>query len=161
MLLFFETLGLCLLFWLLCYVGTGSDEKNVKSFRSYPDPVQKMLQENKALRGRIPKGSPLQVFVSNVILFSLILFLLGIPLAKPSFLENFLNILIMGQVLNAFDFFIMDLLWFRRSRRTRFEGTKDRDDLYRDPKNHFAAFLRGIPAFLVTALIDGWILTLI
>lgn len=161
MLLFSETLGLCLLFWLLCWLSTGSDEKNIKSYRSYPDPVQKMLREKEALRGKIPKSSPLQVFFSNVILFSVILFLLGLPLVKPSFLENFLNILIMGQVLNAFDFFIMDLLWFRRSRRTRFEGTKERDDLYRDPKNHFAAFLRGIPAFIVTALIDGWILTLI
>ena len=160
MLLAGETLGLCLLFWLICYLGTGTDEKNMKSFGSYPDEVQKMLRENEKLRGLIHKSNPLAVFFSNVVLFSVILLAAGLPLRTQGFLPNFLNILIMGQGLNAFDFFVMDLLWFRRTKRTRFTGTEDQDDLYRDPKNHLAAFLRGIAAFAVVAVIDGFLLTL-
>lgn len=161
MLWFLLTFGLCLLFWLICYMGTGTDEKNMKSYGSYPTEVQKMLRENEKLKGLIRENSPIKVFLSNVILFSVILFFLGLPLREESIFLNFLHILAMGQTLNAFDFFIMDLLWFRHTKRTRFEGTKENDRLYRDPKNHFFAFLRGIPAFILVALIDGTILSLI
>ena len=160
MLLVTETLVLCLVFWLLCYLGTGTDEKNLKSFRSYPDAVQSMLKADPKLRDKIKPVSPAAVFVSNVITFAVILFFLGIPLRQQAFLPNFLNILFLGEGLNAFDFFVMDLLWFRNSRRTRFEGTKEEKKLYRSPKNHFAAFLRGIPAFILVAVLDGWVLTL-
>ena len=161
MLLFIETISLCLLFWLLCYLGTGTDEKNLKSFRSYPDAVQSMLKADPKLKDQIRVRSPWAVFFSNIITFTVILFLLGLTLREKTFFKNFLNILILGECLNAFDFFIMDLLWFRNSRRTRFEGTKDEKRLYRDPKNHFAAFLRGIPAFVIVAVIDGIILSLL
>ena len=159
MMLIAETVGLCILFWLLCYLGTGTDEKNIRSYRSYPDAVQKMLMENDKLKHKIRKPGAAAVFASNVVTFSVILLILGLPIRQQGFTANFLNILIMGQVLNAFDL-AMDLIWFRNTRRTRFEGTKDQADLYRDPKNHVAAFLRGIAAFLVVSLIDGFILTL-
>ena len=155
-----ETLGLCLFFWLMCYLGTGTDEKNVKSYRSYPEAVQKMLRENKQLSALIPKASPLQVFFSNAVLFTVVLLILGLPL-RQSLLSDFLHILAMGQMLNAFDFFIMDLIWFRHTKRTRFTGTKEDEKLYADPRNHFAAFLRGIPVFFLAALIDALLLNLI
>ena len=153
-------IGLCLLFWLLCWLGTGTDEKNVKSYRSYPDAVQKKIRENPRLAPLVREASPGAVFLSNVLLFSVILLVLGLPIRQQGFFRTFLNILIMGQVLNAFDYFIMDRLWFRNTRRTRFSGTEDQKELYRDDSNHRAAFLRGIPAFLTVAVVDGLILML-
>lgn len=35
-----------LLFWFMCYLGTGTDKKNIKGFRSYPDEVQKRVLKN-------------------------------------------------------------------------------------------------------------------
>lgn len=32
--------GLCLLFWLICFLNTGNDTKNMLGFRSYPKEVQ-------------------------------------------------------------------------------------------------------------------------
>ena len=159
MLLAFEALILCLLFWLICYLGTGTDEKNVKSFRSYPDAVQSMLKADDRLKGKIPGTGPVAVFFSTVLTFSVVLLIFGLPLKAESLFGNFLNILILGEILNAFDYFVMDLLWFRNSRRTRFRGTEDNDELYRDPRNHRAAFLRGIGAFFAVAVIDGLILS--
>ena len=161
MILMTEAVILCLLFFVICYLGTGTDEKNIKSYRSYPDAVQSILKADPKLRNLIPKASPFMVFISNVLMFSVILFVFGIFIRKETYLLNFLNILFLGELLNAFDFFVMDLMWFRNSKRTRFEGTKDQDQLYHSARNHFAAFLRGIPAFVLTAVIDGWVLSLI
>ena len=159
MLFTLETIGLCLLFYWICWSSTGTDEKNIKSFRSYPDEVQKMLREDPVLRDKIKEPSLGAVFLSNVVLFSVILLPFGISVSKDGFILNFLNMLIMGQCINAFDL-IMDLIWFRHSKRTRFEGTKDQDALYQDPKNHIKAFLRGILAFIVVAIVDGFVLSL-
>ena len=160
MLLAAETIGLCLVFWLICWMGTGTDEKNLRSFRSYPPKVQEMLRADPTFQEKIPQDKPGTVFVSNVLTFSVILFLLGLPLRQGTFWRNFLNILIMGEVLNAFDYLVMDLLWFRKTKRTRFVGTKDRADLYEDPVNHRGAFYRGIPAFFSAAVVDGLLLSL-
>ena len=159
MLLTLEALILCLLFWLICCLGTGTEEKNVRSFPSNPDAVQSMLKAEDRLKGKITGTGPWAVFFSNVLIFSVIFLIFGLPLKSESLFGNFLNILILGGILNAFDSFVMDLLWFRNSRRTRFRGTEDNDELYRDPRNHRAAFLRGIGAFFAVAVIDGLILS--
>ena len=33
-------IGLCLLLWLICYLSTGNDLKNMFGYRSYPKEVQ-------------------------------------------------------------------------------------------------------------------------
>ena len=82
-----------------------------------------------------------------------------LPHPGTGFLPNFLNALIMGQILNLFDFLVIDSLWFSRSPRTRFSFLPQPEP-YRDLTNHRAAFVRGMLAFLVVALIVGLILSL-
>lgn len=160
-LLILELIILCLIFWGICFLNTGSNEKNIKSFASYPDEVQKIVKENLELQPKIKSVSQVASFASNILVFGIVLFIFGLFLKKPSFKTNFINLLILGQALNAFDFLIIDMLWWRHSKRIRFEGTKNRAELYSNPKKHFISFLKGIALFLVVALIDGLILSLI
>ena len=39
-----EGMLLCSLFWAFCWLGTGSDEKNIRNFSTYPDEVQKIVK---------------------------------------------------------------------------------------------------------------------
>lgn len=43
--LYLEIIILCSLFFILCYLGTGTDEKNLRSYDSYPNEVQKRIRE--------------------------------------------------------------------------------------------------------------------
>lgn len=160
-LLILELTILCLVFWAICFLNTGSDEKNIKSFASYPDEIQKIVKENPELQSKIKSISPVVSFASNIIVFGVVLFIFGLFLKKLSFKTNFVSLLILGQALNAFDFLVIDMLWWRHSKRIRFEGTKDRAKLYSNPKKHFISFLKGIALFLIVAVIDGLILSLI
>ena len=45
MILAIETTALCIVFFLLCFLGTGTDEKNLKNYSSYPDEVQNLINE--------------------------------------------------------------------------------------------------------------------
>ena len=155
-----ELIGLCALFFLMCYLGTGSDEKNIKSYASYPDEIQSIVRKDPALREKIKPSSPTAAFLSNVLLFGVLLFLLGLPIRSDNGLLNFSKLSILGQGLNLFDFLVIDLLWWRNSPRVRFTGTEDMAAVYRNPNKHAASFVRGVVAFLVVAVLDGILLSL-
>lgn len=44
-----EGMLLCSLFWAFCWLGTGSDEKNIRNFSTYPDEVQKIVKASPEL----------------------------------------------------------------------------------------------------------------
>lgn len=154
-----ELVILCVLFLGICCLNTGSDDKNIKSYASYPDEVQEMVRKNPALQSKIKTVSPFVSFILNIVVFGIVLFIFGLFVKEDGFKANFVNLLTLGQCLNAFDFLVIDMLWWRNSKRVRFADTKDRKELYSNPKKHFVSFLKGIAAFLMIAVIDGAILT--
>ena len=98
-------------------------------------------------------------FAGNLLLFTALLFAMGLLTRQEYFAGNFLNTLLLGQALNLFDFLVIDLLWWRHTKRVRFSGTEESPELYADPRKHFYAFLRGVLLFLAVALINGYLLT--
>ena len=64
------------------------------------------------------------VFTNNLLLFSFLLFALGIFTRQENFAGNFLNALLLGQALNLFDLLVIDLIWWRHTQRVRFTGTE-------------------------------------
>lgn len=151
-------LSLSLIFWLVCYLSTGSDKKNISGLRSYPDEVIKKVKENEELKSYIKKDkSKLNIFISNLILFFIIFFIVDVilnyTLTFNSELEIFIFTLIMGEFINLFDLVVIDLLWWRNTKRIRFSFIKDKEE-YQNPKKHLDSFYRGILMYLlVSALV--------
>lgn len=158
--LLIESIVLCLIFFAICFLGTGSDEKNIKSFDSYPDEIQQLIINDDRLKNKIIRKSSTMSFISNIFVFSIVLCLFGFIIKTNSFKQNFINILILGQVVNAFDLIFIDMIWWRNTKRIRFKGTEKLDVAYRNPKKHIKSFLKGIIVFIIVALIDALILSL-
>lgn len=160
------TIILCFVFWGCCYLSTGGDDKNSKAYATYPDKVQAYVRNDPRLKKQIEKenllvsANPVRTFLANAVLFLAVLFLLGIFVRTDSFAVNLLRLTIMGQGLNLFDYLVIDLLWWRNTKRIRFTGTEDQPELYRDPQKHTASFVKGILMFFLVALADGGLLTL-
>lgn len=148
------------LFFLICYLQTGTDEKNIKSYRVYPDEIKEKLLKDEQLKGLIKEPNASSIFVSNLLLFGVILFLFGLPLKNEDVHINVLNLLILGQWINAFDYLVIDRIWWRHSTRPRFKAYQNAE-WYQDDTYHRQAFLRGIPLFCIIAIVDGIILTFI
>ena len=155
-----ELVILCSLFLEICYCNTGSDEKNIKSYSSYPDEVQKIVKQDPILANKIKTPMPIVDFISNIVIFGVVFLIFGFFIRDKSFEHNFIKLLILGQSLNAFDFFVIDMLWWRNSKRVRFTAAKDRD-IYKNPRKHLISFLKGILVFLIISIIDGLLLSLI
>jgi len=154
-----ETIILCIVFFLLCYLGTGTDEKNLKSYQSYPDEVQSRIKDIAEYQGRFKESNKAVAFALNFLLFLCLLFMLGLFVREQSFGHNFLALSVIGQGLNLFDLLIIDLLWWRNTKRIRFTKIPEKK-LYQNPRKHIEAFGRALIMYLLVALIDGYILTL-
>lgn len=160
------TIILCLVFWGCCYISTGGDEKNIKAYATYPEEAQTYVRNSQKLKEQIENAAllvspdPVKTFLTNAALFLAVLFLLGIFVRTDSFAINFLRLSVMGQGFNLFDYVVIDMIWWRNTKRIRFSGTEDHPELYRNPKKHTVSFVKGIVMFLIIALADGILLTL-
>ncbi len=105
-----------------------------------------------------------KIFCSNLLLFTVVFLIIGVILKYAvgftGFADAFLYILILGEVLNLFDLLVIDLLWWRNTPRIRFSCVEDKA-LYQDPKMHVGSFIRGLPMYLVVALIVAGILAVL
>lgn len=110
------------LFFMMCYLGTGTDKKNMSSFHSYPDEVQKRVQEDIVLGSLISKKSSMLIaIISNVLMFTIVFSIIGIALKDilniTEFQSAFIYFLILGEGLNLFDLVVIDLLWWRHAKK--------------------------------------------
>lgn len=157
--LLLETLILCLLFFVLCVLGTGTDAKNLKNYSSYPDEVQQIIKETEKYRGKFVERGKVAVWLANFALFCVLFFLMGLVIRTRNFDKNFLSLFILGESLNVFDLVVIDLLWWRNTSRIRFSEIPQKS-LYQNPKKHVHAFLRAVPLYFLVAIVDGYLLTL-
>ena len=157
--LIIEIIILCALFFVLCYLGTGSDEKNLKSYDAYPDEVQRRIRNLGEYKGKYKEKNKLVTWFANLLVFLLLFIIFGAFLREKDFSQNFINLLILGQALNIFDLVVIDLLWWRNAKRIRFTKVPEKI-LYQNPKKHIEAFARAFIMYIVVAAADGYILTL-
>lgn len=157
--LLLEMIVLCSLLFALCFLGTGTDEKNLKYFSSYPDEVQLRLKEMEEYRGKWKESNFFVAFIANFVVFALLLLIFGRFIRRDNFLENVVSLLILGEVLNVFDLVVIDLFWWRNTKRIRFSKIPEKA-LYQNPKKHVDAFVRGLVMYALVALLDGYLLTL-
>ena len=154
-----KTICLCLTLWGICYLGTGTDAKNLKGLSAYPDVIQRQVKRDLILGSQVKTISSVTIFFLNLLLYTSLLLIMCLFEREESFLANFWKVLIMGEVLNLFDFLVIDMLWWRHTKRVRFTGTENQLELYSDPKNHLISFAKGILMFFMAALVDGMILS--
>ena len=157
--LIIEIIILCAIFFALCYLGTGTDEKNLKSYASYPDEVQRRIREVDEYQGKFSEANKLATWFANLVVFLILFMIFGAFIREKEFMQNFINLLILGQALNIFDLIVIDLLWWRNTKRIRLSKVPEKV-LYQNPKKHIEAFLRAIPMYIVVAAVDGYLLTL-
>lgn len=157
--LIIEIIILCTIFFTICFLGTGSDEKNLKSYTSYPDEVQKRIRELDEYQGKFREANKLITWLTNLVVFLVLFIIFGFFIREKDFMQNFINLLILGQALNIFDLIVIDLLWWRNTKRIRLSKVPEKA-LYQNPKKHIQAFLRAIPMYIIVAAVDGYLLTL-
>lgn len=79
-----------LLYWFCCFLGTGTDKKNLLGLRSYPDKVQRLVKNEPSLAPYLPKEKPiLSILFGNLLLFTVGFSVLGVALKSVLGLTNY------------------------------------------------------------------------
>ena len=149
------------LYWGICFLGTGTDKKNLIGLRSYPEEVQNCVRSDPELRKVVPKGkSTASVLLSNLLLFTVVFSVLGLALRSVLNLNDYLSafwyFLAFSEGLGLFDLLVIDLLWWRNTKRIRFSFLPEKK-YYQNPKKHIESFWRGIPLFAAVAALSALI----
>ena len=151
------------LYWGMCVLGTGTDKKNLAGLRSYPDAVQIVVRERLADDAPRAKSIP-AILLSNLVFFTVVFSVIGLVfkniLAFGGYPSAFWYFLLLGEGLGLFDLLIIDLLWWRNTKRIRFSFLPEKA-IYQDPSKHVGSFVRGIPLFAVIAALSAWIVTIV
>ena len=80
------------LYWGVCFLGTGTDKKNLMGLRSYPEEVQNRVRSDHQLGKAVPKGkSSAAILLSNLLLFTVVFSVLGLALKSVLGLNNYLS----------------------------------------------------------------------
>ena len=151
------------LHWGVCFLGTSTDRKNLMGLRSYPDEVQSRVRSDPQLGKAVPKTkSTAAILLSNLLLFTVLFSVLGLALKRVLGLNNYLSafwyFLAFGEGLGLFDLLVIDLLWWRNTKRIRFSFLPEKE-AYQNPKKHIESFLHGIPLFAAVAALAALIVT--
>ena len=96
--LIIECIIICVIMWAVCFLLTGNDYKNLNGLRSYPIEVQDIIKKNKKYKDKIKPINMIKVFISNLVMFSIILFIFGLFIKTENFIGNFINILILKRL---------------------------------------------------------------
>lgn len=153
------------LYWFCCFLGTGTDKKNLVGLRSYPDDVQRVVREHSVFGKTAPQEKTIiSILFGNLLLFTVVFSVLGVALKNVLGLDNFLTafvfFLVLGEGLGLFDLVVIDILWWRNTKRIRFSFLPEKAH-YQDPSKHIGSFLRGIPLFAVVAVLAAGIVCLL
>lgn len=159
------TFAFYFLYWFICFLCTGTDRKNLARLRSYPDAVQKAVREHPVLGKAAPQEkSTAAILLSNLLLFTVVFSVLGLALKSVLGLNNYLSafwyFLAFGEGLGLFDLLVIDLLWWRSTKRIRFSFLPEKK-YYQDPKKHIESFLHGMPLFAAIAALTALIVTVL
>ena len=150
------------LYWGICFLCTGTDKKNLTGLRSYPDAVQSIVRQRLADAPR-EKPMPL-ILLGNLAFFTTIFSAIGLVFKNivnfDGFFRAFWYFIILGEGLGLFDLLVIDLLWWRNTQRIRFSFLPDKE-LYQSSGKHINSFVRGIPLFVVVAVLSAWIVTFV
>lgn len=154
-----------ILYWGVCFLGTGTDRKNLIGLRSYPEEVQNRVRTHPQLAKDAPKEKNVAVvLLSNLLLFTVVFSVLGLVLRGVLGLHDYLSVfwyfLAFGEGLGLFDLLVIDLLWWRNTKSIRFSFLPDRK-YYQNPQKHIGSFLRGIPLFAAVAALTAAVVTLL
>ena len=153
----------CFFYRGMCVLGTGGDRKNLLGLRSYPEDVQRIVRQRPELSPYLPKEKSLPaILLSNLLLFIVVFPVLGLVfktvLGLTSYRAAFFYFLALGEGLGLFDLVVIDLLWWRNTKRTRFSFLPEKK-YYQNPKKHIESFWRGIPLFAAVAALSALIVT--
>lgn len=157
MILFIESIVLCLLFTLMVYMMSRDP---IKTLYNYPPKIQERVKSLKEYKGKIPtKENKVIIKVFASILFLIIIaIVLRYINGYTTFIESFKYGFLLWTIVNLWDAIVLDIIWFCHDKHFIIKGTEDMVDEYHNYWFHIKGFFIGEILALIICLLAGLII---
>lgn len=142
MILFIESVILCLLFTIMVFIMSRDP---IKTVYNYPPKIQERVKSLKEYEGKIPTqdnkiGAKL---IACVLFLAILCGILRYINGYTTFAESFLYGFLLWTIVNLFDVIVLDILWFCHDPYFVLKGTEDMVDEYHNYWFHIKGFFIG------------------
>ena len=154
MIIFYESVVLCIVFTLLVYIIS---REPIKTLYNYPPKIQERVKSLEEYKDKIPtKKNKIAVkLIAILIIILLISLMLRYVNKYNNFLEGFLYSYLIWTIVNLYDVIVLDIIWFCHDKRFVFKGTEDMTYEYHNYLFHIKGFIIGEGLALVVCAIVG------
>ena len=161
MIILIECIILCFVFTIFaCFLFVDP----IKSLYNYPKKIQERVKSMKEYANVIPnnKDKYLAKSIASLIIIIIVSLIMKFVNHYDAFLETFIASFIIWSVVNWYDVFVIDILWFCHSKRVIIKGTEDMQEEYHNYLFHIKGGLIGqvigTIICIIVSLIVGFIL---
>ena len=160
MILFIESVVLCLLFTLMVYIMS---RKPIKTLYNYPPKIQERVKTLKEYKDQIPTNeNKIGVkIIASIIFLIIICVILRYVNGYTTFIESFGYGFLLWTIVNLWDAIVLDIIWFCHDKHFVFKGTEDMVDEYHNYWFHIKGFFIGEFLALIICTLAGLIIQFI
>lgn len=157
MIIFIESIILCILFTIFVYVVSKNP---IKSLYNYPPKIQERVKKLPHYTEQIPsKKNKVSAKLGACIIFITILTLTLYYINNCyTFFDAFINGFILWTIVNIYDVVFMDIIWFCHSKKFVLKGTEDMKEEYHNYLYHVRQGIIGEFIGIIICIIVGIII---
>jgi len=155
-----ETIFLCVLFTIGVLIMA---KEPIKTLYNYPPKIQERVKSLDEYKDKIPtnKNKIAAKLTASVVIIAVVSIIMRYVNGYTTFMDAFLNSFIIWTIVNFYDAFIIDCLWFCHDKKFVFKGTEDMVDEYHNYWFHIKGSLIGEIIGLIVCIIVGIIVSII
>ena len=160
MILFIESIILCILFTLMVY---AISREPIKTLYNYPPKIQERVKTLEEYKDKIPtkENKVAAKIVASILFLIIICVVLRYINGYTTFIASFGYGFLLWSVVNLYDAIVLDIIWFCHDKHFVFKGTEDMEDEYHNYWFHIKGFFIGEALALVICALAGVIIQFI
>ena len=160
MIIFIESIILCLLFTVMVYFMS---REPIKTLFNYPPKIQERVKSLKEYKDKIPtKENKITTKIFACIIFLIIIcIVLRFINGYTTFIDSFKYGFLLWTIVNLWDVIVLDIIWFCHDKHFVFKGTEDMVSEYHNYLFHIKGFFIGEGLALIICFVAGIIIQFI
>ena len=160
MILFIESIILCILFTLMVY---AISREPIKTLYNYPPKIQERVKTLEEYKDKIPtkENKVAAKIVASILFLIIICVVLRYINGYTTFIASFGYGFLLWSIVNLYDAIVLDIIWFCHDKHFVFKGTEDMEDEYHNYWFHIKGFFIGEALALIICALAGVIIQFI
>ena len=157
MIIFIESIILCVLFTIMVYVVS---REPIKTLYNYPPKIQERVKSLDEYKEKIPtqENKVGAKIIAAIVFLIIICIVLRYINGYTTFIESFKYGFLLWTIVNLYDAIVLDIIWFCHDKHFVFKGTEDMVKEYHNYWFHIKGFFIGEILALVICTLAGLII---